>query len=72
MVIEAFVDRIEGDVAVLLVRDGAYSIAWPAALLPDDTREGSVIEVSLAVNQRATEQAKSASKSLIDGLVKND
>ncbi|HZZ83121.1 MAG TPA: DUF3006 domain-containing protein [Anaeromyxobacteraceae bacterium] len=41
---EAFVDRIEGEVAVLLIGERQWNL--PAALLPAGTGEGDSVELS--------------------------
>ena len=48
------IDRFEGDFAVVEANEKTYNIA--KALLPDDAKEGSVIEVK--VDKEATEKAK--------------
>ncbi len=40
----AFVDRIEGDGAVLLIGGREWTV--PAALLPDDAGEGDAVELT--------------------------
>lgn len=60
------IDRIEGDIAVLMVGDASVDI--PVALLPEGAGEGSVLTLALASSQAdsaalaerlATMQAKS-------------
>jgi DUF3006 family protein len=43
---KAFVDRIEGDVAVLLIGGRQWNL--PAALLPPGVTEGDTVEVTAA------------------------
>jgi hypothetical protein len=51
--IRVTVDRIEGDIAVLLSRE-AHRWLLPAELLPDGAREGDVLTVSLRRDPEGT------------------
>ena len=65
---QLFVDRIEDDVAVLLVGDREIQI--PASLLPKGTREGEVLK--LERDPEATARAKSRVGELRDSLGEGD
>ncbi len=41
---KAFVDRIEGDVAVLVIGDRQWNV--PAALLPEGVAEGDTVDIA--------------------------
>ncbi|MBQ2897048.1 MAG: DUF3006 domain-containing protein [Clostridia bacterium] len=59
------VDRFEAEFAVVITDDGSsYNI--PKALLPEDAKEGSVINISL--DKRKTEQKKQEVKNLLNSL----
>ncbi len=63
----AFVDRIEGDRAVLLFGpEGKESGTIPARLLPDGTREGDALELSLAPAPKDT--TRQEVQGLLDSL----
>ncbi len=47
---EAFVDRIEGEVAVLLIEERQWTL--PAALLPPGTGEGDSVELTARKRER--------------------
>lgn len=50
------VDRIEGDVAVLVYEREPFEL--PAALLPKSTREGDTLELTLTPDDDATRAAR--------------
>ena len=64
----AFVDRIEGDCAVLLVGDDGEQVLWPTKYLPAGVGEGSVISFTVGADITATKGAENVINSLIDGL----
>jgi len=51
------VDRIEGDIAVLLSRE-AHRWLLPAELLPEGTKEGDVLAVTLEQDPEETESRR--------------
>lgn len=66
---KAVIDRIEGELAVLLLGDmGEFKLNLPLSLLPDGCREGDVLNVSIERDQAATEQAKERVTGLMDKL----
>jgi hypothetical protein len=66
-----FIDRIEGDLAVLEGVD-AVSFTLPTTLLPPDAPEGTWLRLSLEVDPEETATAKAKVASLRDGLVDDD
>ena len=52
-------DRIEGETAVLELKDGSY-VKLPAVLLPADAKEGDVLR--LTVDSEATQARKQGIK----------
>ena len=66
---KAVIDRIEGKLAVLLMgEDGSVKVNMPAILLPDESREGDVLDITIMKSEKATVEAKDRSKSLIEKL----
>ncbi len=64
-------DRAEGEVAVLLVRDEEIlRIIVPLSLLPGGSREGDILDISIARDETATEEARKRVQDLIDRLKK--
>lgn len=53
---ELFLDRIEGEVAVLLYQ--GREVKLPRALLPAGAREGEVLSLQLARDPEATQRAQ--------------
>lgn len=70
--LHAFVDRIEGDNAILLIGDEAQPVCWPVEALPEDAGEGSVVSITLSLDNEATKAAEDTISSLIDRLKHKD
>lgn len=68
----AMVDRLEGDMVVLLIGDEGYRIVLPQSYLPEDAKEGSVLAVSVEVDTSATREAKERIQNLIDKLSRGE
>ena len=67
---ELFLDRIEGDVAVLL--DGKREVNLPRAYLPAGAREGDVLRLALTRDPEATKKVQQQVKNLRDKLGSDD
>jgi hypothetical protein len=68
---KAVIDRVEGDLAVVLMGDkGEFKLNIPLSLLPEGCKEGDVLNVSFERDPGATEQAKERTSSLMDKLKK--
>lgn len=62
-------DRLEGDVAVLLVRDDeSIKFNVPTTLLPKGVREGDILDISITIDEKATDDSKARVSSLIERL----
>ena len=68
LIVKAFVDRIEGDMAVLLVGDEMDEIKIPKRLLPPDAVEGSSLTLRFETNQESAAQRKRRIARLIEEL----
>jgi len=68
LIVKAFVDRIEGDMAVLLVGDEMDEINIPKRLLPPDAVEGSSLTLRFETNQESAAQRKRRIARLIEEL----
>jgi hypothetical protein len=67
----AVIDRVEGELAVLLLGDkGESKLNLPLSLLPEGCREGDVLNVSFERDPAATEQAKERVSGLMEKLKK--
>ncbi|MDD2200992.1 MAG: DUF3006 domain-containing protein [Firmicutes bacterium] len=66
----ATLDRIEGELAVLLVRpDESIQILWPICALPEDVVEGAILDISVQVSEAETAAATERVQSLLDKLL---
>lgn len=66
----AFLDRREGDMAVLLLGDDQrHAVSVPSSFLPEDAKEGTALTVTIAVDEGATESARARVSSLLDELM---
>jgi len=62
-------DRIEENIAVLLVRDEEkIKINIPLCLLPPESLEGDILDITIARNVQETEDAKERVSNLIEKL----
>lgn len=65
----AFVDRLEGDKAVLLIGENEEtSIVIPSSFLPDDARPGAVLTISVRYEPKITEDSRSSVADMIKRL----
>lgn len=64
-------DRIEEGIAVLLVRDEEkIKINIPLFLLPPESREGDILDITIDKDMKETEDAKERVLSLLEKLKK--
>lgn len=64
--IAGYIDRIEEDVAVILLNDGNYQLNFPAELLPEDMGEGDYIRLSLSQDEEKKQAVLAEALSLMD------
>ncbi|MDD6598245.1 DUF3006 domain-containing protein [Anaerovibrio sp.] len=64
--IAGYIDRIEEDVAVILLNDGDYQLNFPAELLPEDMGEGDYINLSLSQDEEKKQAVLAEALSLLD------
>jgi len=65
--ITVVLDRVEGDVAVLMA--GEIQICWPRQFLPVNAQESDLIVIELTVDAAATLQAKAETAKLFADLI---
>ena len=66
---KATLDRIEEDIAVLLVRDEEkIKINIPLFLLPAGSKEGDILDITITRNIQETEAAKERVSNLLEKL----
>lgn len=68
---KAVIDRIEAELAVLLMGDkGKITVNFPLSLLPEGSKESDVLNIAIERNPQATQQAKERTSSLMERLKK--
>jgi hypothetical protein len=68
---KAVIDRIEGDLAVVLMGErGEFKFNIPLQFLPDSCKEGDVLKISIERDLTATEETKQRVSSLMGKLKK--
>lgn len=70
--LRVFVDRIEGNMAVLLTEEDGQQLILPVRLLPNKCAEGDVIDITFEINKEAAKKAKQEVQNLIDELSGDD
>jgi hypothetical protein len=68
---KAVIDRVEGDLAVVLVGEkGEFKLNLPLSLLPEGCKEGDVLNISIERDSAATDQSKERVTDLMEKLKK--
>ena len=66
---KATIDRIEGKLAALLIRNREnIKLNFPLILLPEGSKEGDILDISILKDEKETEDAKERVSSLIEKL----
>ncbi|MGE5457619.1 MAG: DUF3006 domain-containing protein [Methanococcaceae archaeon] len=66
-------DRIEEGTAVLLIRDKeTIKINIPLFLLPSESREGDILDITIDIDAQETEDAKERVSNLLEKLKKKN
>ncbi len=69
MTIKATLDRIEDKIAVLLIRpEENTKVSIPLFLLPEESKEGDILNIDITKDIPETEQAKERVSFLLDKL----
>lgn len=55
--ISGYIDRFEGNLAVILLEEGDYQIEIPRTLISGDLNEGDYITISITYDAAKTEEA---------------
>lgn len=63
--ISAYIDRYEGDLAVLLLGDNMKKVNFPKEYLPADVNEGDYITIDIALDKEANERAEAEALELL-------
>ena len=69
MIIKATLDRIEDQIAVLLIRpEETTEVSILLSLLPEGSKEGDILNIYITKDMPETEQAKERVSSLLEKL----
>jgi len=69
----AVIDRIEGELAVLLMGDeGRIRVNFPLSLLPEGSKESDVLSIAIERDPQTTQQAKERVSGLMEKLKKKN
>lgn len=68
MLINAVIDRFEGNKAVLELDDDVQ-INWPSSQLPAEASEGSWLDIEIKVNSEKTQEAQAQADSLLQRVL---
>ena len=63
--ISAYIDRFEGELAVLLLGDTLKKVNFPKQFLPPEAHEGDYLRLTIAFDPEATEAAEQESQDLL-------
>ncbi|MDY3739238.1 MAG: DUF3006 domain-containing protein [Selenomonadaceae bacterium] len=66
MTVTAYIDRFEGDKAVLYIGDEMVKVDYPKAFLDDELEEGDYIKITIEYDGEATEEALQEAMSLTE------
>ncbi len=69
MAFKVTIDRIENNIAVLLVRpEETIRLSLPVSLLPEGSKEGDILSIDISKDEQETKQAKERVSSLLEKL----
>ncbi|MCR5756374.1 MAG: DUF3006 domain-containing protein [Selenomonas sp.] len=63
--ISAYIDRYEGDLAVLLLGEDMKQVNFPRKYLPADVGEGDYIKLDIALDKEANDAASAEALELL-------
>ncbi len=63
--ISAYIDRYEGELAVLLLGESMKKVNFPREFLPDDVDEGDYITLDIALDKEANKKAEEEALELL-------
>lgn len=69
MHIEAVIDRLEGDKAVLLLGEDEVELVWPLNKLPLEAKAGDILQIDVVIDEAATKQAEAAANALLQEIL---
>lgn len=63
--ISAYIDRYEGELAVLLLGESMKKVNFPREFLPDDVDEGDYITLDISLDEEANKKAEEEALELL-------
>ena len=63
--ISAYVDRFEGDLAVLLLGDNMKKVNFPKEFLPAEVGEGDYVKIDITLDEEANNEAEEEALELL-------
>ena len=63
--ISAYLDRFEGNLAVLLLGDEEKKVNFPKAFLPEGTEEGEYLKIEITRDEEKTAEAEAEALRLL-------
>lgn len=72
MTVTATIDRLEGDIVVLIVEPEQTVVNVPRAELPEDAEQGDVVRLEGSVDQEETERRRLETQKRIERLKQRD
>lgn len=64
--ISAYIDRFEGNLAVLLIGDAMKKVNFPREFLPADVSEGDYIKITISLDEDANNEASDEAWNLLN------
>lgn len=71
MILKLTIDRFEGDKAVLIAENGEQ-IIWPKNKLPEQAREGMVLNFNVQNSEEAEKDKKELAKNILNEILKTE
>lgn len=71
MRVQAVIDRIEQDKAVLLLGEEEQQVVWPLARLPKEVKAGHILQIEIVIDEAATKQAEEEANALLEDIIQN-
>lgn len=65
MKVSAYLDRFEGDLAVLYLGDDMKKVNFPKKYLPEGVSDGDYLQLDIAYDEEATKQAEQEALDLL-------
>jgi hypothetical protein len=71
MHIQAVIDRLEQDKAVILLGEDEQQVVWPLSKLPLNAKAGHILQIDVVIDEALTKQAEADAAALLQEIIKN-